>query len=912
MKHHPIYYMALSFGFLAFTTGLGAAAHAGECQVTSANATGAGSLSAAIDQAYRGQCRATLDETSRRRYEIYAPITPSVHLIRISKSAVVILSQALPELHGVGHETLVIQAAADATIQLTGKGYTDTQAPLRISGYEGNVIVDGIGLQDFAQTAVQIEGRDHLVIATRISGSGSTTAPAMHIAGTRTTIAESTLHANLGDAIRVEDCQGNRIAIVKNTIGNNAGVGLRIRATAVNVRDNDIHHNHGPGVVIDDKANVCKSAAGDLFTAELRRNTVHHNADGVVIAKMELVPPVDLIEVSAPTASAYRIIGNIGRNAIADYPWDDAHLNLKDAVIDIFVTDDAKSRQGAVYVGSTSIYDVTQRLFIATIPKPLIVDGKEIKTPIFVATLTDPEHHNSSRYSDPLDSLARQDWDGDGISNAEENANGTNPRLADSDGDGLTDGEEKLHTGRVDSSKITFKDISRLNPMSADSDEDCLPDGLELGVAAFEFPAVSKAQYSTLQAPALVISNGCLEILKAHQLYQVDLSAPEKSTIGIKNLLLRDTAKPATLSNIIGIYDMDPSSQTDPTNKDSDNDRVLDGAEDWNWDGTRIHKDEQFAETDPNLADSDKDGLADGDEDRNGNSIIDEGETSPLLTDTDHDGVPDAQEVKSGANPTHCDSDDDGLPDGIENNIANINAPTGCPGAPAGGTNFANPFVLNSSKVDSDSDGLKDGDEDKNHNGWLDPGESDPTTPDTDADGIDDYVEMTGDIDRDGTPDFFVGDINNGGKCNPPTNISDADCDGLSNAQDPDSDNDGCPDRSEGVNSSNTAHNIPAAYTRESKQCNGNSGGTTAAGTSAKPSNGNGSGTTAQASGSVSEGAEPVGSWNTYWAGRTDGGGACSVLPQNGAQPPNFPLFLLAGLLFSVLVTARSYYRANS
>lgn len=904
MWKKPTYYIALLAGALTLMLGM-AEAWSGACEVTTTTAAGAGSISSAIERAYRGECRVTLDEASRRRYDSYAALTPSVHLIRISKSAVIPLTQALPELHSVGHETLVIQAGSGATVQLTGQNYTDTQAALRITGSDGTVVVDGIGFQDFAQTAVQIEGRDHLLMASRILQSGNTTSPALHIAGTHTTVAESTISQSLGDAIRVEDCQGNRITIVKNTIATNAGVGIRIRATAVDVRDNDIHHNQGAGIVVDDKSSACSGTAGALFTAELRRNTIHNNADGVVIAKMELVPPVDLIEVSAPTATHYRIIGNIGRNTMSHYPWDDAHLNLKDAVIDIFVTDNAKSRQATVYIGSTTVYDVAQRLFIATIPKPLMVNGKEITTPIFVATLTDPEHQNSSRYSDPLDVMGRRDWDADGIPNASEDL--TDPRLPDSDGDGLTDGDEKLHIGRVASTTISFKDLSRLNPTLADSDDDCLPDGLELGVASFEFPAVAKAQYSILQSPTLHMSSGCLDILKAHQLYQLDVSTPEKSTLNIKNMLLRDKSKPSTLANLIGIYDMDPSTQTDPTNKDSDNDRLMDGAEDWNWDGKG-----DTAETVPDVADSDKDGLADGDEDRNNNSIADKEETSPLLADSDHDGVADAQEVKTGANPMHCDSDGDGEPDGIENNSPNNTATAGCPGAPEGGSNFANPFVLSSNNVDSDRDGLKDGDEDANHNGWLDPSESDPTTPDTDGDGIDDYVETTGDADHDGTPDFFVGDIDNGGKCSPPISISDVDCDGLANAQDSDSDNDGCPDRSEGINASNTAHNIPAAYTRESKQCNGSSAGSSPA-PAAKPNGSNGSASkpadtaSPQVSGSASQGSEPAGNWNSYWSGRTDGGGACSLIPRNDVQPPDFSLFLLAGALLGVLVTARYF-----
>ena len=45
--------------------------------------------------------------------------------------------------------------------------------------------------------------------------------------------------------------------------------------------------------------------------------------------------------------------------------------------------------------------------------------------------------------SDPLDpSDGGADWDGDGLTNAEEQTHGTNMNNADSDGDGLPDGWE--------------------------------------------------------------------------------------------------------------------------------------------------------------------------------------------------------------------------------------------------------------------------------------------------------------------------------------------------------------------------------------------------------------------------------------------------------------------------------------
>jgi hypothetical protein len=66
------------------------------------------------------------------------------------------------------------------------------------------------------------------------------------------------------------------------------------------------------------------------------------------------------------------------------------------------------------------------------------------------------------------------------------------------------------------------------------------------------------------------------------------------------------------------------------------------------------------------------------------------------------------------------DSDGDGLPDAIEN------------GSPC----------LDAHDADTDNDGIIDGDEDVNHNGGVDPGETDPCDADTDDDGIQDGTEQ--------------------------------------------------------------------------------------------------------------------------------------------------------------------------
>ncbi len=915
---------------IAMALSLAGQAWGGDCVVGSNSATGPDGLIAAIEKAYRGECRVQLSADLRQRYEVFVPVTPSVQLIRIPKSAVISIGQALPVLHAIGGETLIVMADKPATVQLSGKAYSAIEPPIQISGQDGNVILDGIELHDFPITAIEVAGRDTLMIEVKVSESGNVGAPAVHILGSHNVVAMGGLSHNNGDAIRVDDglginsCgtppQGVLTRLVQNKITDNSGAGIRVHAPQAVISDNMIHHNQGAGVVVMSAPGDigCKDAKAAFYTAELRKNRIFDNADGIVISENGLVPPVDLIDLSAPTATAYHLIGNIGRDRTKGYPWDDAHLNLKGAIVDIFLGETAKGRQAIAYLTSASVQDAKARFFSIHIPKPLVIKGKEVLHPVFTATLTDPEHHNTSRLSDPLDVEASQDWDHDGIPNAQEDLNQdgvvtlesgeTDPRLPDTDGDGLTDGEERLHTGKIAEIQgqqlkavndpnikvpfASFKDLSRLQPTVSDSDGDCLPDGLELGVAAFEWPLPAQAEYSVLQSPSPKLPDGCLELLKSRKLYQVDLNTVEKNIFLIKNILLRDPSLPATLGNLLGIYDLDPTSTTDPTHKDSDDDEWMDGAEDWNWDGARNKKDGKWLEADPNQKDSDGDGLLDGDEEKN--------KTSPLLTDTDRDGVSDAQELRQGGNPALCDSDGDGVPDGVENNLSNTNAPEGCPGAPIGGTNFAAPSVLSSSKVDSDGEGLKDGDEDKNHNGWLDPNESDPTTSDTDGDGISDDVEMSGDNDHDGSPDFFVGDINNGARCNPPKTIDDVDCDGLSNAQDTDSDNDGCPDRTEGMEAGNNPHGIPAAFNREAKQCGGNgSGGPTGGGGVA-------------AGGSAKAEPKEEAAWNAFWSNRSDGGGDCSLLRHCPTQTPPIPLFFLAGFGACVLVTARVFTNPKS
>ncbi|XXF76449.1 OmpA family protein [Myxococcaceae bacterium GXIMD 01537] len=117
--------------------------------------------------------------------------------------------------------------------------------------------------------------------------------------------------------------------------------------------------------------------------------------------------------------------------------------------------------------------------------------------------------------------------------------------------------------------------------------------------------------------------------------------------------------------------------------------------------------------TNPLSKDTDGDGLEDGVEDANRNAQRDPQETSPAMADTDEDGLSDGIEIR--------------------------------------GTQRTDPL-----NKDTDADDLLDGEEDKNHNGELDKGETNPTVADTDFGGVADGEEVHGGSDPLDDRDDFV------------------------------------------------------------------------------------------------------------------------------------------------------------
>jgi outer membrane protein OmpA-like peptidoglycan-associated protein len=166
-------------------------------------------------------------------------------------------------------------------------------------------------------------------------------------------------------------------------------------------------------------------------------------------------------------------------------------------------------------------------------------------------------------------------------------------------------------------------------------------------------------------------------------------------------------------------------------------------------DGDGLRDDVELAEkSDPLKADSDDDGLDDATERSR--------KTDPRKADTDGDGLTDSAELARKTDPLKADTDGDGLSDGEETSTDPLQADTDADGLD---DRLEVTTRTDALKADTDGDGLADGAEDKNHNGVVDPGETDPRVappPDGDHDGVPDASDNcpteAGPVDNQGCP----------------------------------------------------------------------------------------------------------------------------------------------------------------
>ncbi len=188
--------------------------------------------------------------------------------------------------------------------------------------------------------------------------------------------------------------------------------------------------------------------------------------------------------------------------------------------------------------------------------------------------------------TDPLST----DTDGDGLSNTQETTLGTSPTKADTDGDALSDFDEV----NLDGDPATYQAGVDTDPLNADTDADGVSDGAE--VAASFDPLVAQTDHDGDGVPTLTeVQNG-----------------------------------------------------TDPLKADTDGDGLSDAVET----NTGVFVDATDTGTNPLKADTDGDGLNDNVETNTG-VFVDASDTgtNPLLADTDGDGVNDGVEVQFGTDP---------------------------------------------------------------------------------------------------------------------------------------------------------------------------------------------------------------------------------------------------------------------
>jgi hypothetical protein len=312
------------------------------------------------------------------------------------------------------------------------------------------------------------------------------------------------------------------------------------------------------------------------------------------------------------------------------------------------------------------------------------------------------------------------DSDGDGLTNGQEDALGTNRGSADTDGDGANDGAEV--GGNVNA--------------PVDSDGDGTPNVLESSVTDSDNDGVANEGDAQNNNPCVPNSSGaaCL--------------ATDSDSDGLTN----------AQEDALG---------TGRNNPDSDGDGATDGSEapggnpvDTDGDGTPNVRESS-------AVDSDGDGVANQNDATNNDACSPNANSAACLaTDSDGDGLANAEEDALGTDRNDADTDGDGIGDGAE--AANPSDPTdsdddGIPDVLEAGDSD-NDGTPDAADTDSDNDGIPDADEagtDPLHPADTDnDGTADHLDRDSDGDGIPDALE-TGDTDSDGTPDRLDADSDN-------------------------------------------------------------------------------------------------------------------------------------------------------
>ncbi len=734
----------------------------------------------------------------------------------------------------IGGGPLVIPDGAPPLLMVAGPGAkVRFSTPLIIKS--SSVILENLIWQDVSSTALRMEGNNIFLKNVKVIQSGSNTAPALLVAGNNFRFEKGEIRESRADGLAVQDfhpadaCSAEwvplrprNIAIVESPIHHNKGYGMVANGFGVEVIGSEqppaaFYNNGKAAILVENPISNISCANPRLHTLYLGphlsfyENELFGEKRGLEIKGTTLPAPQGLVAI--PDFKGDLLVsGYIPLSRDAHRPYSLGKISFRNVSVDVYANFLNEGRQGKTYLGSTEEVndDGTFELFV---DKKRLPEGHGL---VVMALASDKTLRVTSDFSAPTEINAATDTDGDGLSDIKEdgNSNGrldlgeTDPRNPDTDQDGLSDGEELA---------------AKLDPSDFDTDGDCLPDGVEKGVTEEKVRALRAKNLGPQKY--LVLLESCWG---DHSREYERCNTPPDNGVW-------EGGSEHCWDNMIGMFDKDPATTTNPKESDTDNDGLRDSEEDQNKNGATDEK-ESGAGTESN--DSDHDGISDGDEIHLG--------LDPANPDTDGDGLKDGEELQRWrSDPKNCDSDGDSLGDGLEAGVIHPEAAIPeCRGLQPAKTNFRDIKQLDPLDDDSDKDGLKDGEEDANHNGWLDFNETDPTVADTDGDGVEDGLEKMLDRDGDGFVDFELQHLKNGEKCSPPTDKTDVDCDGVINGRDEDSDEDGCLDSEEGTKDINE-NGILDIWEAAAKSCavpprssggssGGNGGGTSSTNTSDK------------------------------------------------------------------------------
>jgi len=565
---------------------------------------------------------------------------------------------------------------------------------------------------------------------------------------------------NAGAGVRVVDATSVRVggddATVRNVIRGNGDAGVRVQAEAgaVTVLDNQFDANAGLGIDLGDEG-FTPNDAGDVDAGP--NGLVNHpRLERVVFRDRTLT-------VRGAVGAGHRVDVWLVRED------DDSGAGEGFLRVGSFVEGDGDDlADGEVTYDDASGTD-TAAAFAATLTLPAAID----EGARFTATATDLGE-STSEFARNVGALDLDgDADDDGLTTGDEIDRGTDPEDPDTDGDGIDDGTEvngenptdPLDSdsdddglcdgpgggdgcdGAEDADADGVRDDDETDPNDPDTDGDRLPDGTEV-------------DFDTDPLDPDTDDDGIDDGTEVSGQNPTDPLDPDSDDDRLCDGPGGDAdCEGGEDTNANGRID---EGETDPNTADTDRGGVDDGTEvidnftdpldpsddipmggvDRDRDGLPdVMETGGPDSTDPDDPDTDGDGLCDGPrtvdgvcvggEDVDVDGERDEDETDPLDADTDDDCLLDGEEDTLGTDPLDADTDDDGVLDGVETgfdgDVHPDSDPTICvPDAdPTTTTDPTDP--------DTDDGGATDGDEDRNGDGAVDDGETDPNDPTDDC-----------------------------------------------------------------------------------------------------------------------------------------------------------------------------------